>query len=162
RPLLQAHISNVSVPPLSRPAGEGFLLPRRSTLMSDTYEIYAVRYAHHERRASENFLGGDPHDGPMPLDYFVWAIKGGDRTLILDTGFDEAMAKRRGREFLRSPQDGLLAIGVDPAQVQDVIISHMHYDHAGNEGLFPNATFHLQDREMAFCTGHAMCHPHLR
>ena len=35
------------------------------------YEIYAVRYARHERNASENFLGGDPHDGPMPLDYFV-------------------------------------------------------------------------------------------
>jgi hypothetical protein len=61
--------------------------------MSD--EIYAVRYAHHDRRASENFYGGDPHDGPMPLDYFVWAIVGENRTLILDTGFDAAMAKKR-------------------------------------------------------------------
>ena len=49
------------------------------------YEIYAVRYAHHhERRASENFLGGDPHDGPMPLDYFVWAIVGRDKTYVVD------------------------------------------------------------------------------
>ena len=40
------------------------------------YEVYAVKYAHHERRASENFLGGDPHDGPMPLDYFVWLVRG--------------------------------------------------------------------------------------
>ena len=31
-------------------------------MTADTYEIYAVRYAHHERRASENFYGGDPHD----------------------------------------------------------------------------------------------------
>jgi hypothetical protein len=36
-------------------------------LSSDIYEVYAVRYAHHDRRASENFLGGDPHDGPMVL-----------------------------------------------------------------------------------------------
>ena len=131
-------------------------------MSSDTYRIYAVRYAHHARRASENFLGGDPHDGPMPLDYFVWAIVGEMRTLVLDTGFDADMAKKRGRELLRSPRDGLAAIGIDAAQVGDVIISHMHYDHAGNRDLFPNATFHLQDREMAFCTGRCMCHPQLR
>jgi glyoxylase-like metal-dependent hydrolase (beta-lactamase superfamily II) len=131
-------------------------------MTADTYEIYAVRYAHHDRRAAENFYGGDPHDGPMPLDYFVWAIKGEDRTLILDTGFDEAMAKKRGRDFLRPPRDGLRAIGVDPDKVGDVIISHMHYDHAGNNDLFPNATFHLQDREMAFCTGRCMCHRDVR
>jgi len=131
-------------------------------MTADTYEIYAVRYAHHERRASENFLGGDAHDGPMPLDYFVWAIKSAGRTLVLDTGFDKAMAEKRGREFLRPPREGLLAIGVDPAEVRDVIISHMHYDHAGNRDLFPNAIFHLQDREMAFCAGRCMCHPQLR
>jgi len=131
-------------------------------MSSDTYRVYAVRYAHHHRRSSENFLGGDPHDVPMPLDYFVWAIVGEDRTVILDTGFDADMARKRGREFLRPPRDGLLAIGVDPASVQDVVISHMHYDHAGNPDLFPNATYHLQDREMAFCTGRCMCHAQLR
>jgi glyoxylase-like metal-dependent hydrolase (beta-lactamase superfamily II) len=131
-------------------------------MTADIYEIYAVRYAHHARRASENFYGGDPHDGPMPLDYFVWAIKGEDRTLVFDTGFDADMAKKRGRDFLHPPREGLLAIGVDPAAVEDVVISHMHYDHAGNNDLFPNATFHLQDREMAFCTGRCMCHRDLR
>src|SRR6185312_14972154 len=106
-------------------------------MSSDTYEIYAVRYAHHHRMSSENFLGGDPHDVPMPLDYFVWAAVGAERTVILDTGFDEAMAKKRGREFLRPPGHGLAAIGVGPAKVRDVAISHMHYDHAGNSELFP-------------------------
>ncbi len=131
-------------------------------MTADTYEIYAVRYAHHHRMSSENFYGGDPHDVPMPLDYFVWAIVGENRTVILDTGFDAAMAKKRGREFLTPPRDGLLAIGVDPAKIEDVIISHMHYDHAGNNDLFPNARFHLQDREMGFCTGRCMCHPQMR
>ena len=50
------------------------------------YEVYAVRYAFHERGAAENFLEGDPHNGPMPLDYFVWAIVGAERTYIVDTG----------------------------------------------------------------------------
>jgi hypothetical protein len=41
------------------------------------YEVLAIRYAHNaERRAAENFIGGDPHDGPMPMDFFVWALRG--------------------------------------------------------------------------------------
>lgn len=93
-------------------------------MASDTYEIYAVKYAHHDRRAHENFLQGDPHDNaPMPLDYFVWAIAGERRTFVLDTGFDAAMARKRGREFLTPPGDGLKMIGIDPEAVKDVIIS---------------------------------------
>jgi len=132
-------------------------------MASDTYQIYAVRYAHNERQARENFLQGDPHDThPMPLDYFVWAVVGETRTFILDTGFDKAMADKRKREFLRPVGEGLQTIGIDPASVEDVVISHMHYDHTGNNDLFPHATYHLQDREMAFCTGRCMCHPNLR
>ncbi len=122
------------------------------------YEVYAVKYARHERRASANFLGGDPHDGPMPLDYFVWAIIGGGGTYILDTGFDAEQARKRRREHLRSPGDGLRLLGIDPASVKHVFISHMHYDHAGNHDLFPNALYHLQDGEMRYCTGRAMGH----
>lgn len=128
----------------------------------EPYEIYAVRYAHHERRASENFIGGDPHDGPMPLDYFIWGIKGAGGTYIVDTGFDAEMAKQRQREFLGDPGANLKKIGIDPAAVEDVIISHMHYDHSGNHALFPNARYHLQDLEMRFCTGRHMCHPTMR
>ncbi len=124
----------------------------------DTYEIYAIKYAHLERRASENFIGGDPHDGPMPIDYFVWAIVGEHRTFVVDTGFDRPMAKKRGRNLLRTPAEGLKLIGVEPDRVQDVIVTHMHYDHAGSLDDFPAARFHVQDREMAFCTGRYMCH----
>lgn len=131
--------------------------------MSDVWEVYAIRYAHHgDRRASDNFIGGDPHDGPMPLDYYVWAIVGAERSFVVDTGFDEAMARRRKRQHLRSPADGLKLIGLDPGRVEDVIVTHMHYDHAGNHAMFPNAAYHVQDREMQYCTGRCMCHPAMR
>ena len=66
--------------------------------MSDTYEIYAVKYAHHSpRTAAMNFIGGDPHQASQPLDFFVWAVVGKDRTVVVDTGFDEVMAKKRER-----------------------------------------------------------------
>ena len=132
--------------------------------MSDSYALYAIRYGRHDRKAAENFIGGagDDHDTDMPLDYFVWAIVGAAQTYVLDTGFDPEVAKRRGRVTTRPIPEGLKAIGVDPATVSDVIISHMHYDHAGNLPLFPAARFHLQDAEMAYCTGRCMCHPIMR
>jgi glyoxylase-like metal-dependent hydrolase (beta-lactamase superfamily II) len=127
------------------------------------WEIYAVRYAHHERAARENFIAGDPHDdSPMPLDYYVWAVKSGNRTFVIDTGFDEAMARERGRTFLKNPGDGLRAIGIEPAKVEDIVITHMHYDHCGNYDMFPNARYHIQDREMKFCTGRHMSHAFMR
>lgn len=130
--------------------------------MTDTYELFAIRYGHHPRKAAENFIGGDDHDTDMPLDYFVWAIKGENKTFVLDTGFDPEVARRRGRITTRPIAEGLKSIGVDTATVTDVIISHMHYDHAGNLDLFPGARFHIQDAEMAYCTGRCMCHPIMR
>ena len=128
----------------------------------DSYEIYAVKYARHDRLASVNFLGGDPHDANMPIDYFVWAVVGTGGTFVVDTGFGPDMAEKRKRTLLRSPGEGLKAVGVDPAAVKDVVITHMHYDHAGNLDLFPNARFHVQDKEMQFVTGRCMCHAPFR
>ena len=122
------------------------------------YEVFAVKYAHHERRSPENFLGGDPHDVSMPLDYFVWLLRGGGREIVVDTGFSAAMAKKRQRTHLRCPTEGLRLLGCEAKTVRDVVITHLHYDHAGNFDLFPAATLHLQDREMHYATGRYMCH----
>jgi len=130
--------------------------------MTDQHEIYAIRYAHHDRKAAENFIGGDPHDVLQPLDYYVWAIVGTSRALILDTGFDAAMGKKRGREMIKPVHEGLRALGIDPGAVETVIVSHMHYDHVGNYDLFPRARYHLQDLEMAYATGRCMCHAAMR
>ena len=122
-------------------------------------EIFAIKYGHHPRPASENFLGGDTHDINMPLDYFVWAIVGANGSIIVDTGFDEAVGTRRGRQTVKPVRAGLNAIGIDPDKVDTVIMSHLHYDHSGNTELFPRARYHLQDCEMAYATGRCMCHP---
>lgn len=123
------------------------------------YDIHAIKYAHNlDRKASDNFFSLDSHDGPMPLDYFVWAITNGEQTYIVDTGFDAVTGKSRGRVLWRPVGEGLKAVGIEPDSVQDVILTHMHYDHCGNHELFPNAKYHLQEREMVYCTGPCMCH----
>jgi glyoxylase-like metal-dependent hydrolase (beta-lactamase superfamily II) len=128
----------------------------------DVHEVFAIRYARHERRSPANFIGGDPHDVVQPLDYYVWAIVGGAGVYLVDTGFDAAMGKHRQREILKPVGDGLRAIGVDPSEIEHVIVSHLHYDHTGNYDLFPRARYHLQEAEMAYATGRCMCHPLLR
>ena len=121
------------------------------------YRVFAVKYAERDARRSEHFIGGDPHDdGPMPMDYFVWAVVGDNTTWVVDTGFGPADAEARGRRLLRSAADGLALIGVDAATAPDVIITHLHYDHVGGFDQFPSARFHVQDREVAFATGRHM------
>ena len=122
------------------------------------YKLYAIRYARRDAKRSEHFIGGDPHDGPMPMDYFVWLACRGGHYVVIDTGFNEAVAKRRKRQFLRCPLDTIAALGVAAKSVQDVILTHLHYDHAGNFDLFAKARFHLQESELHFATGKYMRH----
>lgn len=126
------------------------------------YEIYAIKYGERVGTRGGMFVYGDPHDAPMAMDYFVWAIRNGQRTIVIDVGYGREEGERRGRKFLRSPADGLRLIGIEAAQVKDVIVTHMHYDHVGNLQLFPNARFHIQDEELAYVTGRAMTHKVLR
>ncbi len=129
----------------------------------EPFNLFAIRYAHHAKRsAAENFIGGDPHDETSPLDYFVWVAQRSDRVFLVDTGFGEAQARQRQRQLLRAPADGVKALGLDPQGIEDVIITHLHYDHAGTLDAFPKARFHLQEREMHFATGRCMCHAAMR
>ena len=127
--------------------------------MDDVYEVCALRYATYAvRQRRENLMRADPHlDGPMPLDFYIWVARSPTRTVVIDTGFDTAEGKRRNREVTREPREGLAMLGIDPATVKDMVITHMHFDHAGTIDHFPNAQFHLQEAEMAHATGRYMC-----
>ena len=125
------------------------------------YRVYALRYATREGRRQDNFVGGDLHDGPMPMDYFCWLAISDERRFVIDCGFTEEVAAQRKRTYLRNPVDALALLWVSAADVDDVIITHLHYDHVGNFDRFPKARFHLQETELAFATGKYMRHPFL-
>lgn len=147
---------------LRLPAATGASRFQEPSLATPTYNIYAIRYARMERKRSDNFIGYEPHDGPMPMDFFVWVIRSNERTILVDTGFNAATAQRRNRVLDRCPIESIASLDIAPEDVQDVVLTHLHYDHAGNLHKLPKARFHLQDKEMDYATGRCMCHAPLR
>ena len=128
-------------------------------MSSDQYKVYAIKYAELMRTARDNFIDGDAHEtSDMPLNYYVWAIVNNERTIVVDTGFGADVGQKRGRTITAPVDEGLHAIGVEPPRVRDVVITHLHYDHCGNDDMFCNARYHLQDAEMEYATGRSMCH----
>jgi len=131
--------------------------------LSDHHEIYAIRYATMTgRQPFHNYMVADPHNEGADLDYFVWLIRGRGGDILVDTGFNQAAAEARNRTLTINPADALARFGVPPDSIRDVVVTHLHYDHAGNLDRFPAARFHLQDREISFATGRCMCHAPLR
>ncbi|GAB5468038.1 MAG: N-acyl homoserine lactonase family protein [Rhodospirillales bacterium] len=126
------------------------------------YDVYALLYAKSLRPSRDYFLFPDPHDGPLPIFYYVWLIRGEGRTILVDCGFSAERAVTRKRDFLRCPTEGLAALGVAASEIDTVVLTHLHYDHAGNIDLFPKAEFVVQDEEMRFATGRYMRYPPVR
>jgi glyoxylase-like metal-dependent hydrolase (beta-lactamase superfamily II) len=130
----------------------------------EPFEILAIRYAHvGGRHAGENSILADPHEHAADLDYFVWVVRNRKSLYVVDTGFAQEAADRRKRTLLRNPADALREyLEIDPDKVSDVIVTHLHYDHAGNLDKFPQARFHVQDREVSYATSRYMTHQPLR
>lgn len=126
----------------------------------EPFELYALLYARHTgRSAALNYmLGADFHDADSDLYYYVWVARRGDETYVVDTGFSEAAAKARGRQLLVPVEQALRSVGVHADEVKDVILTHLHYDHAGTLNSFPVARFHIQESEAQYATGPCMCH----
>ncbi|MFL1454109.1 N-acyl homoserine lactonase family protein [Marinobacter sp. GN3S48] len=128
----------------------------------NVHEVFAIRYATVNRKSSENFLDGDPHESAGSMDYFVWLIRSGDNLVLVDTGFNKEAAVQRGRTFLRCPVNSLSLLNISPTDIKDVVLTHLHYDHAGNCDLLPDARFFVQADEMQYATGPYMRHSVLR
>lgn len=131
-------------------------------MSKNTFEVYALKYATRVGARSENFHGGDPHDAPMRMDYYVWALISPDLTVVVDTGFTPEVAQKRGRTHLRCPAEALASLGIEASSIPMVILTHLHYDHIGNLDMFPAATFVVQEEEIAFWTGRYASRGHFR
>ncbi len=127
------------------------------------WEVYAIKYADRNARTrADSFLFDDNHDAPHAMDYFMWVLRRGGDVILVDTGYDEKEGRARGRPIRLNPVEALAPFGILPEDIVHIIVTHLHYDHAGGLHLFPNALLHIQAAEMAFATGPCMCDDTLR
>jgi glyoxylase-like metal-dependent hydrolase (beta-lactamase superfamily II) len=130
-------------------------------LAEPAYEVTAIRYGSLRARRGELFGdhgGGNPGE-EVEMAYYLWLLRAPSRTVLVDTGFDPAVAARRGRVCEVEPVAALAAHGVAPEQVEAVVLTHFHYDHVGNLGAFPAAELVVSRRELEFWTGPEAAEP---
>jgi glyoxylase-like metal-dependent hydrolase (beta-lactamase superfamily II) len=115
--------------------------------------VLVVHYGTLMTTRSQAFLDypslGEP-DAPLRMDYYFWVVRRGDQVLLVDTGFDPDVGRRRGRTVFFPPVDALGALGIRPEQVRDIVVTHFHYDHIGNVSAFPQARLWVQEKEYRY------------
>lgn len=120
-------------------------------------EVLAVRYGTRTTSHAESYLNWHVYgeaDAAFGMDYFFWVIRDATGAVtLLDCGFAPDVGRRRNRELLVDPVTALGALGIDPAAVTRLVVSHAHYDHIGNLDRLPAAEVVMTRRELEFWTG---------
>lgn len=131
----------------------------------ERYQVVIVKYGARVASRSEVYLNYHLYrepDGPIGMDYFFWILRSPHRILVVDTGFSPAGGHSRGRTQFAPVPDLMRAFGVEPTSGHCVILTHAHYDHAGNLGLFTNSSVVMAARELSFwsgsCSGRLLFH----
>jgi glyoxylase-like metal-dependent hydrolase (beta-lactamase superfamily II) len=118
------------------------------------WEIVAIRYGQATLPRSVLFhhygAYGEP-DAQQDMAYYVYVLRSDDRTLLVDTGFrPETVACRPGRSGIVEPPDALARLGVDAGAIDEILVTHFHWDHTGNLHRFPAAGLVVPEAEAAF------------
>ncbi|GAA0896198.1 N-acyl homoserine lactonase family protein [Pseudonocardia zijingensis] len=126
------------------------------SLPAQPWEVYAIRFSRLHRRRRDALLLCPPAtaDDPIDMDYSMWVARSGQETIVIDTGYSPELGERLGRTFLCDPVEVVRDLGVEPGSVEDVVLTHFHYDHAGNLDAFPAATIHVHEAELPAAAWH--------
>ncbi len=121
------------------------------------YEVYAISYGIFPGYAISNLVAGADKDRKVDLQMMIWLIKGpGGRNILVDTGcYHDKFVKELGIKSYVKPSEAIAKLGLKPEDISDVIVTHMHWDHADGMDLFPNAKIWIQKDEFAYYTGAA-------
>jgi len=132
-------------------------------LAEPVYEVYALRYgARSDWTRAKSYLNDPDPNAADAIEYFFWIVRNADHTFVVDTGFDAATALRYKRTAFADPSTQLSAFGIDSSTVEDLIVTHMHFDHVGALPAYDKARFHLQKADLAYATSPSMKYDFLR
>jgi glyoxylase-like metal-dependent hydrolase (beta-lactamase superfamily II) len=114
-----------------------------------TYEVYAVRYATIPRFPLAGLIAGADTSRRIDIAMTVWLLKGSNgRNVLVDAGFHREDLVRRWKPVdYVLPSEAVARAGVKPEDVNDVIITHVHWDHLDGIDLFPKARVWIQREE---------------
>jgi glyoxylase-like metal-dependent hydrolase (beta-lactamase superfamily II) len=120
------------------------------------YEVFAIRYATLADFPVASLVKGAEPDRKLSIAMVVWLVRGNGRTILIDSGFyrQKFLEQWKPRDFLK-PSEAVAQFGVKPDEVTDVVLTHMHWDHADGMDLFPKARIWLQKDEYTYYTGEA-------
>jgi glyoxylase-like metal-dependent hydrolase (beta-lactamase superfamily II) len=124
---------------------------------ADKYQVYAVRFATIKNFSAASLIAGGDRDRRLDIAMTLWVLKGADgRVALVDSGFHrERYFKQFTVADYISPAEAIAPLGLTPADVTDIFLSHMHWDHAGGLDLFPAARVWVQEAEYDYYTGDA-------
>jgi len=123
---------------------------------SPKYEVYAVEYAVLPHFPVSALVSGADKERKLDIAMLVWVVRGGGHVVLFDTGFyrQKFLKEWKPRNFTR-PSEAVRRLGIKPADVTEVIVSHAHWDHVDGADLFPKATVFIQKDEYQYYTGEA-------
>ena len=117
------------------------------------YSMWLVEYARCPVQAVGSVLSGQYNGGLMTLSFTYLVLKGEDHVAMVDVGYSHTerggeMAEHFGVVDWQPPSKTLAKIGLQPEDVDTILLTHAHFDHMGNLPAFPRAHFYLQKREL--------------
>ena len=121
-----------------------------------TYEVYAIRYATLPGFPVSDLVAGAEPGRKLDIAMMIWLVRGNGHNILVDSGFyhDRFFKDWEVKNFTK-PSDTLVRLGLKPEDITDVIITHMHWDHADGMDLFPNARIWIQKDELQYYAGQA-------
>lgn len=123
---------------------------------SSEYTVDAIRYGTLADFAVSGLVQGADPWRKMDIAMVVWLVRGGGHNILVDAGFYRAQFFQHWNvKDFRKPSDAIAAAGLKPQDITDVIITHMHWDHADGADLFPKARIWVQRDEYTYYTGEA-------
>lgn len=118
-----------------------------------SWSIWILEYGYVDRFPASNLFAATPNEGHRRVPYCFGLVRSPERCVLVDTGFaDRAtydrLTAKYGHTRWRAPVDVLARVGVAPDQVDTILLTHHHVDHAGCVDAFPAAHIWIQRREI--------------
>jgi glyoxylase-like metal-dependent hydrolase (beta-lactamase superfamily II) len=98
-------------------------------------------------------------DELVDFSYSFWLVEHTDGLTLVDCGFHERQAARKSIAYERTPAEAVRLLGIDPGEISTLLLTHLHFDHAGALRDFPNATIAVQRADIDYFTGPLMRFP---